>query len=90
MRRLVIIAVAVLFAAASVRAQTAAPTPTPPAPTDDPSIHSYGDRDKTCIAWTDQCRSCERGDNDAIFCSNIGIACQPAAITCSRRSEPAK
>jgi hypothetical protein len=64
------------------------PTPTPPA--DDPSIHSYGDRDKTCIAWTDQCRSCERGDNDAIFCSNIGIACQPAAITCSRRSEPAK
>jgi hypothetical protein len=90
MRRLVIIAVAVLFAAASVRAQTAAPAPTPPAPIDDPSIHSYGDRDKTCIAWTDQCRSCQRGDNDAIFCSNIGIACQPAAITCSRRSEPAK
>ncbi len=92
MRRLIIIAVAALFAAAGVHAQTAAPTPMPtqPAPADDPSIHSYGDRDKTCIAWTDQCRSCERGDNDAIFCSNIGIACQPAAITCSRRSEPEK
>jgi hypothetical protein len=69
-------------------AQTAEPAP--PAPTDDPSLHSYGDRDKTCIAWSDQCRSCERGANDAIFCSNIGIACQPAAVTCSRRSEPAK
>jgi hypothetical protein len=90
MRRLIIIAVAALVAAAGAHAQTATPTPTPPAPADDPSIHGYGDRDKTCMAWTDQCRSCERGDNDAIFCSNIGIACQPAAITCSRRSEPAK
>ncbi len=94
MRRLIIIAVAVLLAAASVHAQTAAPTPAPtptqPAPANDPSIHSYGDRDRTCMAWTDECRSCERGDNDAIFCSNIGIACQPATITCSRRSEPGK
>jgi hypothetical protein len=91
MRGLIIIALAVWLPAAGVLAQTAepAPTPTPPA-ADDPSIHSYADRDKTCIAWTDQCRSCERGENDAIFCSNIGIACQPAAITCSRRSEPAK
>ncbi len=92
MRRLVIIAVAILLAAGGVRAQTTepSPAPTPPAQSDDPSLHGYGDRDKTCIAWTDQCRSCERGDNDAIFCSNIGPACQPAAITCSRRSEPAK
>lgn len=92
MRGLIIIAVAVLLPAAGVLAQAADPTPapTPPAAADDPSIHGYGDRDKTCIAWTDQCRSCERGENDAIFCSNIGIACQPAAITCSRRSEPAK
>jgi hypothetical protein len=42
------------------------------------------------LSWTDACRHCERGENDAILCSNIGIACQPAAITCTRRSEPAK
>src|SRR3984893_14616591 len=49
------------------------------------SIHAYGDRDKTCLAWTDKCRSCARGDADAINCSNIGIACQPAEITCTSR-----
>ena len=66
-----------------------APQPQQP-PAAEASIHAYGDRDKTCQAWTDKCRSCERGDGDAIHCSNIGIACQPAEITCSRRSEPAK
>ena len=55
------------------------------------SIHGYGDRDKTCLAWTDKCRSCARAADDAINCSNIGIACQPAEITCtSRPPEPAK
>jgi hypothetical protein len=64
--------------------------PAPQAPTSDASIHGYGDRDKTCVAWTDQCRACVR-DGDTITCSNIGIACQPAAITCSlRKAEPAK
>jgi hypothetical protein len=76
------------------------PAPAPvPAPSSAPSsesaseasIHAYGDRDKTCLAWTDKCRSCARGADDAINCSNIGIACQPAEITCtSRPAEPAK
>jgi hypothetical protein len=76
------------------------PEPAPaPAPTQAPapqsaaeaSIHAYGDRDKTCLAWTDKCRSCARGDADAVNCSNIGIACQPAEITCtSRPPEKAK
>ena len=76
------------------------PAPAPvPAPSSAPSsesaseasIHAYGDRDKTCLAWTDKCRSCARADADAINCSNIGIACQPAEITCtSRPPEPAK
>jgi hypothetical protein len=83
-----------VFSIATARAQTSAPAPAPApapaAPAADASIHAYGDRDKTCLAWTDQCRSCTRGDGDAIVCSNIGIACQPAEITCSRRSEPAK
>jgi hypothetical protein len=88
MRHLIIIGIALALSSASVPAQT--PSPAPPAATDDPSIHAYGDRDKACLAWTDKCRHCERGDNDQIVCSNIGIACQPAAITCTRRSEPAK
>jgi hypothetical protein len=71
--------------------QDAAPAPAPPPATNaEASIHGYGDRDKTCLSWTDTCRHCERGDDGAIFCSNIGIACQPAEITCTRRSEAAK
>jgi hypothetical protein len=90
MRLSVIIAVALSLSVAADRAQTPDPTP-PPAPPSEASIHGYGDRDKTCLAWTDACRSCERGADDAVVCSNIGIACQPAAIACtSRRSEPAK
>jgi hypothetical protein len=83
--------VLLVLSIAGVRAQTPAPAPAPPpAPAADASIHGYGDRDKTCLSWTDKCRTCERGANDAIVCSNIGIACQPAEITCSRRTEPAK
>jgi hypothetical protein len=88
MRLSVIIAVALSLSVAADRAQTPDPAPSPPS---EASIHAYGDRDKTCLAWTDTCRSCARGENDTIVCSNIGIACQPAAIACtSRRSEPAK
>ena len=52
----------------------------------EPSIHSYGMTERTCLAWTDGCRSCQR-ENDVglAFCSNIGIACQPEAIRCIER-----
>jgi hypothetical protein len=90
MRRLFIIAVALSASVTGVLAQTSEPVPAPQAPPAEPSIHGYGDRDKTCTAWTDTCRHCERGDNDAVFCSNIGIACLPTEVTCTRRSEPAK
>jgi hypothetical protein len=84
-------AMVLVLAAAAARAQTP-PAPTPPPPSAaEASIHAYGDRDKTCTAWTDQCRTCTRGANAEVSCSNIGIACQPAAITCTaRRPEPAK
>jgi hypothetical protein len=36
-----------------------------------------------CTAWTDGCRSCGKGP-DGVFCSNVGIACQPSAPRCSR------
>ena len=86
MRLKVIIALALALSVGADRAQTPDPRPPP----SEASIHGYGDRDKTCLAWTDTCRSCERGDGDTIHCSNIAIACQPAEISCSRRSEPAK
>jgi hypothetical protein len=90
MRGPIILPVALLLSIAIAHAQTTEPAPPPQAPAVEPSLHAYGDRDKTCLAWTDTCSSCERGDGDTIHCSNIGIACQPAAITCSRRREPAK
>jgi hypothetical protein len=75
---------------APVLAQSSAPAPAPPAPAD-VAIHGYGDRDKACLTWTDQCRSCTRAENDEVHCSNIGIACQPAEIACTaRKPEPAK
>src|ERR1700692_551134 len=35
-----------------------------------------------CTAWTDGCRSCGKGP-DGVFCSNVGIACQPSQPRCS-------
>jgi hypothetical protein len=87
MRTLTIAILAALLAAPAF-GQTAAP---PPPPADDPSLHAFADRDKTCTAWNDQCRGCTRHADGEISCSNIGIACQPAAITCTaRQTEPPK
>jgi len=56
----------------------------------DASVVSYGDREKTCRQWTDGCRTCTRAENGDPLCSNIGPACQPVAVMCSQRIEPAK
>lgn len=61
---------------------------TPAAP-NDPSLHAYPDTDKTCLEWTDSCRTCLRVGDTGV-CPNIGIACQPKPITCTRREEPPK
>jgi len=90
MRGPIIIPAALWLSLTAALAQTPEPVPPPQGPADEASIHGYGDRDKACAAWTDKCRSCERADDDTVHCSNIGIACQPAAITCTRRKEPAK
>lgn len=90
MRLPVIIALVLALSVAADRAQTPDPA-APAAAPNDAAIHGYGDRDKTCMAWTDTCRSCERGEGEAVHCSNIGIACEPAAITCTtRQAAPAK
>lgn len=68
-----------------------APTPAPQVAPAESSIQGFGDRDQACLAWTDMCHTCARGEGNTITCSNIGIACQPSAVTCSsRRSEPPK
>ncbi len=56
----------------------------------DASFHAYGDRDKTCLQWTDGCRTCTRREGADDQCSNIGPACQPVAISCAQRKEPEK
>jgi hypothetical protein len=87
--RTIVCAVVIACAPAPATAQQPAPVPsqqTQPGP----SIQSYGDRNKSCLAWTDTCRTCQRGSGDEVHCSNIGIACQPAEITCTRNDERAK
>jgi hypothetical protein len=67
------------------------PTPNQGTPSQRTSIQAYGDHDKSCVAWTDACVSCRLDAGGALTCNNVGIACQPGAITCTaRRSEPAK
>jgi hypothetical protein len=77
-----------LSVGAAAFAQPSAPAPGPAATA--PAFQGFGDVDKTCLAWTDQCRSCRREADDTVNCSNIGIACQPAEIRCTARREPAK
>ena len=65
------------------------PTPLDPN-SEEASMLGYGDREKTCAEWTDACMTCSRAENGDPMCPNIGIACQPKAISCVKRSEPPK
>ena len=47
-----------------------------------PSVQSYGDSNKSCTSWTDDCVTCKRDEKAVQSCSNIGIACQPKAVRC--------
>ena len=77
---------AVLLVSASAPQQQAPLDPN----SEEASMLGYGDREKTCTEWTDGCMSCLRAYNGDPVCPNIGIACQPKAITCTKLSEPAK
>jgi hypothetical protein len=46
-----------------------------------PPIQTYGDTNKNCIEWSDNCRIC-RMDEGETHCSTVGIACQPSKIIC--------
>src|SRR5215471_9100729 len=54
------------------------------------SMHDYGNRDKTCQEWTDGCRTCRGRAEGEPVCGNIGTACQPQSISCTRRNEQSK
>lgn len=47
-----------------------------------PWVQSYGDGNKSCTSWTDDCVTCKRDEGAELACSNIGIACQPNGIRC--------
>ena len=85
------IAIALMLALAFGGASAQAPRPQPAQDTaEEASLHGYGDSDKTCQEWTDGCRTCSRSDAGEPICPNIGIACQPKAITCVKRAEEKK
>jgi hypothetical protein len=58
-----------------------------PAPKAEPHVHNYGDVDQTCVRWTNECRICGWGKDNALACSNIGIACQPTKVRCLQRQQ---
>jgi hypothetical protein len=62
----------------------------PSAASEEASIHGYGAATPTCEEWTDGCRTCSRPGGGGMLCSNMPIACQPVAITCARKADPAK
>jgi hypothetical protein len=72
----------------SIRDAMAAELPIPPR--GEVSIQGYADKNKLCQEWTDGCRTCTRPESGDAVCSNPGIACQPKAISCTRRAEQKK
>lgn len=40
---------------------------------------------QACLEWTDGCRVCARSPGGAAACSNIGIACLPQKLRCTRK-----
>ena len=51
-------------------------------------VERDGETDKACLRWSDGCRTVRPRADGAVACSNIGIACQPGAVTCAG-SQPA-
>ena len=54
--------------------------PTPPA-----SANPLAAPSAACLEWTDGCRVCQRAAGGEVSCSNVGIACVPKAVQCTRR-----
>ena len=89
-------AAAALFVAVTIAAAQTPPepnsnpappqsSPAPPPAAEVATMQAFGERDKACAAWTDDCRICRRS-SDGVACSNISIACQPKDIRCTSRA----
>ena len=53
-----------------------------------PSLKEFLATTPDCAEATDQCRVCKISNADDVSCSNVGIACQPRAWSCtSKRSQ---
>jgi hypothetical protein len=59
------------------------PAPAPAAPPG--NAGGFAAPDGTCLEWTDGCRTCQRPPAGEAACSNVGIACVPQAMRCTRR-----
>jgi hypothetical protein len=90
MRSPIFLILAMALSLPGAAAQTPASPPAPDPQAEEASLHGYGDRDKACQEWTDGCVTCQRSEGGEPVCPNIGIACQPKAIACTKRAEPAK
>ena len=79
-------------AAQDAAAQDSAPTPPiPTAPDQEPSLYNYGTVDRTCLNWSDGCRTCSYDkDLSLAICSNVGIACEPRELICVARQPDAE
>lgn len=56
--------------------------PPKPAP---PAASVFAPPDATCVEWTDGCRVCVKPQAGDATCSNVGPACTPQAVKCSKR-----
>jgi hypothetical protein len=71
-----------LLGTPTARAETQQSPAAPLVRKTDAHVHNYGDLNRACLSWTDQCRSCRRDDSGNPVCSNIGFACQPVEVRC--------
>jgi hypothetical protein len=82
MRHRILAIFVIVASTANVLAQPAPPARAPSQSGEQASMLGYGDRDKTCAAWTDGCGTCRRDAKGDPLCPNIGIACTPTPIKC--------
>ena len=45
-------------------------------------LQTFGDRNPTCMEWSDSCSICQRGDDGKAKCSTVGIACVSGELVC--------
>lgn len=74
---------ALLLASTLAGAQGPSPQPAASPQGVSETIWQFGEREKFCFEWTDDCRVCRRIEARRIACSNVGIACVPKPPRCT-------